>query len=77
MIFREESKMYLDEGISLDRVVFDDNGECVNLIEAKPCGILSLLDEECTLGEYIIIGYVTLSVFVSCFFFIISVTKKL
>lgn len=39
VIFHEETAMYLAEGISLEEVVFEDNAQCVSLIEAKPFGI--------------------------------------
>ena len=50
VIFNEETQMYAEEGINTDKVIFEDNGECVNLIEGKPFGLLSLLEEECSLG---------------------------
>lgn len=51
VIFHEEKMMYQDEGISLDEIAFEDNSECVNLIEGKPYGLISLLEEECSLGN--------------------------
>lgn len=51
VIFDEEMKMYSEEGIPADRIHFVDNAACVNLIEGKPMGLLSLLDEECSLGK--------------------------
>lgn len=51
VIFSVERSMYEEEGISLDNVQFEDNGECVNLIEGKPFGLISLLEEECNLGN--------------------------
>ena len=42
--------MYAAEGVDWTTVEFEDNQECVDLIEARPpksVGILSLLDEEC------------------------------
>lgn len=42
--------MYAAEGVDWTLVEFEDNQECVDLIEARPpksVGILSLLDEEC------------------------------
>ncbi|CAM9519028.1 unnamed protein product, partial [Ectocarpus fasciculatus] len=51
VIFDEEMKMYTEEGIPADRIQFVDNAACVNLIEGKPMGLLSLLDEECSLGK--------------------------
>ena len=42
--------MYASEGVDWTTVEFEDNQECLDLIEARPpksVGILSLLDEEC------------------------------
>jgi myosin heavy subunit len=50
VIFHEEKLMYQDEGISLEEIQFEDNSECVNLIEGK-LGLISLLEEECSLGN--------------------------
>jgi hypothetical protein len=44
-------KMYADEGVPSATIVFVDNGECVELIENRPIGLLSFLDEECSLGK--------------------------
>jgi len=51
VIFNQEMKMYEDEGYSANKITFVDNSECVALIEGKPYGLLSILDEECTLGK--------------------------
>jgi hypothetical protein len=59
VIFSEETVMYAEEGISLDKVNFEDNGECVNLIEGKPYGLLSLLEEECSLGNATDLTYIS------------------
>jgi len=59
VIFNQEMKMYLDEGISLDAVHFEDNAECVGLIEGKPIGLISLLDEECSLGNATDASYIS------------------
>jgi myosin heavy subunit len=51
VIFDEEMKMYASEGIDAGKnITFVDNSACVNLIEGKPFGLLSLLEEECSLG---------------------------
>ncbi len=45
-----EQETYEAEGIDWTHVPFEDNQECVDLLEARPprgTGILSLLDEEC------------------------------
>ncbi|KAJ3102617.1 cytochrome c oxidase subunit 1 [Phlyctochytrium planicorne] len=45
-IFKLEQEEYNKENISWDSIKFVDNQLCLDLIEAKPIGILSLLDEE-------------------------------
>ncbi|KAJ1550315.1 cytochrome c oxidase subunit 1, partial [Nowakowskiella sp. JEL0078] len=45
-IFKLEQEEYDKEGIEWTRIDFKDNQICVDLIEGKPFGILSLLDEE-------------------------------
>lgn len=51
VIFNEETLMYKSEGVPTEEVVFEDNADCVKLIEGKPYGLLSLLEEECSLGN--------------------------
>lgn len=49
-LFELEQSTYEKEGVDWARVRFEDNRECVDLIEARPPaapGVLSLLDEEC------------------------------
>ena len=50
-IFNEELKMYKSEGVPYENISFKDNGECLNLIEGKPLGLIKLVDEECQLGN--------------------------
>eukprot|EP00026_Physarum_polycephalum_P000390 Phypoly_transcript_00390.p1 GENE.Phypoly_transcript_00390~~Phypoly_transcript_00390.p1 ORF type:complete len:1209 (+),score=284.14 Phypoly_transcript_00390:153-3779(+) len=45
-IFKLEQLEYTKEKIDWSYIQFHDNQECVDLIEKKPIGILSLLDEE-------------------------------
>ncbi|KAL6076835.1 Myosin-VIIa, variant 2 [Balamuthia mandrillaris] len=45
-IFKLEQAEYNEEGINWSNIQFKDNAECIDLIEKKPLGILSLLDEE-------------------------------
>ncbi|KAJ3153343.1 cytochrome c oxidase subunit 1 [Geranomyces michiganensis] len=45
-IFKLEQEEYDKENIKWDKIEFSDNSMCLDLIEAKPAGILSLLDEE-------------------------------
>jgi len=49
-LFKLEQEVYASEGVDWTTVEFEDNQECLDLIEARPpksVGILSLLDEEC------------------------------
>jgi myosin-5 len=47
-IFKIEKEEYAKESIDIEEeITFTDNEECLLLIERKPLGILSLLDEEC------------------------------
>lgn len=46
-IFKHEQQEYLKEKLDWSYINFNDNQECLDLIEQKPLGILSLLDEEC------------------------------
>jgi hypothetical protein len=45
-IFKEEMTIYQSEGIVIDQVIFEDNQNVLDLIEAKPKGLLPQLDEE-------------------------------
>jgi len=46
-IFSMEQEEYEREKINWRNITFKDNQECLDLIEKKPVGILSFLDEEC------------------------------
>jgi myosin heavy subunit len=46
-MFKVEQQEYLKEKLDWSYINFNDNQECLDLIEKKPLGILSLLDEEC------------------------------
>eukprot|EP00002_Diphylleia_rotans_P034220 TRINITY_DN7338_c0_g1_i3.p1 TRINITY_DN7338_c0_g1~~TRINITY_DN7338_c0_g1_i3.p1 ORF type:complete len:1175 (-),score=252.33 TRINITY_DN7338_c0_g1_i3:6-3530(-) len=50
-IFRQEQDIYDREGIKYTRIEYDDNQACIDLIEKKVTGILSLLDEESRLPK--------------------------
>jgi len=50
VIFGQEQAMYAAEGVPLEAIEFVDNSKCVELIEGKPYGLISLLEEECSLG---------------------------
>lgn len=45
-LFKLEQEEYELDGVDWTKVEFEDNEECLNLIEKKPLGVLSLLDEE-------------------------------
>jgi hypothetical protein len=45
--FKTQGEECRAEGIDTANITFKDNQGCLDLIEAKPVGILSLLDEEC------------------------------
>ncbi|CAK4076326.1 unnamed protein product [Aphanomyces euteiches] len=45
-VFIAEMELYKREGISVGRIDWPDNRECVELIASKPSGILTLLDNE-------------------------------
>ncbi|CAK9208721.1 unnamed protein product [Sphagnum troendelagicum] len=47
-LFKLEQEEYTSENIDWTRVDFEDNQECLDLIEKRPLGMISLLDEECT-----------------------------
>ena len=42
---------FVHEGISVGGISFPDNGDAMRLLEERPLGILSLLQEECSLGS--------------------------
>jgi myosin heavy subunit len=58
VVFAGEMNMYAEEGIPLDSVDFTDNLPCVNLIENRSLGLISLLEEECSLGNGKDVSYV-------------------
>jgi myosin heavy subunit len=51
LIFLMEQEKYREEGIEWNPTDFPDNQVCLNLIEKKPKGILTMIDEECLLGQ--------------------------
>ena len=60
VIFTNEKLMYEEECIPTESIVFEDNAECVALIEGRPYGLLSLLDEQCTLTSASDLSYAAL-----------------
>jgi len=51
LTLKTEQEEYVSEGIKWIPVDYINNKPCVDLIEKKPIGILSLLDEECLFPE--------------------------
>lgn len=60
VIFTNEKLMYEEECIPTEAIVFEDNAECVALIEGKPYGLVSLLDEQCSLASASDLSYAAL-----------------
>lgn len=50
-MFKSEQAEYSKEKIKWDHIKYDDNQECIDLIEKSPIGIISLLDEQCKLQK--------------------------
>ncbi len=50
-IFKLEQEEYEREKISWAFIEFPDNQDCLDTIQAKPHGILAMLDDECKLGQ--------------------------
>ncbi|KAK0058154.1 unconventional myosin-XV-like isoform X1, partial [Biomphalaria pfeifferi] len=50
-IFRLEQKEYVKEKIKWEHIEFKDNQPTIDLISAKPVGILHTLDDECNLPQ--------------------------
>ncbi|KAL0583546.1 hypothetical protein ABG067_006570 [Albugo candida] len=50
-VLRLEQEMYEREAIEWSFINFPDNSACIDLIQAKPCGILNILDEECIVPQ--------------------------
>eukprot|EP00002_Diphylleia_rotans_P032209 TRINITY_DN6746_c0_g1_i1.p1 TRINITY_DN6746_c0_g1~~TRINITY_DN6746_c0_g1_i1.p1 ORF type:complete len:1802 (-),score=377.38 TRINITY_DN6746_c0_g1_i1:222-5627(-) len=46
-IFKSEQEEYSREKINWSNIDFVDNQECIDLVEKKPLGIISLIDEVC------------------------------
>ena len=50
-VFKYEQEEYSKEGVPWSDVNFHDNSELLKLIEGRPVGLVSLLDEECVLPK--------------------------
>ncbi len=56
-VFEMEQEEYEREGIRWDFIEFPENKASIELIEARPAGILSLLDEQCLVPKGTDIGF--------------------
>lgn len=50
-VFKLEQEEYIREGIDWTFIEYSDNQPVIDIIESKPIGILSLLDEECRMPK--------------------------
>jgi len=50
-VFELEKDVYTEEGVDSSQHAFRDNSPIINLLSAKPSGLLRLLDEQCMMGE--------------------------
>jgi len=50
-VFESEQKEYVQEGIPWNSASFIDNKECIELVEKKSYGLISLLDDECLMPK--------------------------
>ncbi|XP_069956344.1 unconventional myosin-VI isoform X2 [Cherax quadricarinatus] len=50
-ILKEEQALYEKEGLGVRKISYVDNQDCIDVIEAKGSGIISLLDEESKLPK--------------------------
>eukprot|EP00301_Raphidiophrys_heterophryoidea_P005017 c12143_g1_i1.p1 GENE.c12143_g1_i1~~c12143_g1_i1.p1 ORF type:complete len:1493 (+),score=327.31 c12143_g1_i1:156-4634(+) len=45
-VFKQEQDIYEREGIKFHKIAYQDNQDCIDLIDARPQGIMALLDEQ-------------------------------
>ncbi|KAK1935201.1 Myosin-J heavy chain [Phytophthora citrophthora] len=50
-ILLTEQQAHIEEGIKWNAVDYDDNSMCLEMVEQRPSGIFSLLDEECVVPK--------------------------
>ena len=50
-IFKLELEEYTRESIDCGFITFPDNQDCLDTIQARPKGVLAMLDDECKLGQ--------------------------
>eukprot|EP00746_Dinoflagellata_sp_MGD_P147503 gnl/MRDRNA2_/MRDRNA2_79839_c0_seq2.p1 gnl/MRDRNA2_/MRDRNA2_79839_c0~~gnl/MRDRNA2_/MRDRNA2_79839_c0_seq2.p1 ORF type:complete len:1840 (+),score=496.69 gnl/MRDRNA2_/MRDRNA2_79839_c0_seq2:156-5675(+) len=50
-VFKEENRLYQEEGISTEAIEFPDNQDVIDLISGKQMSIFVLLDEECRIPK--------------------------
>ncbi|OQR88402.1 myosin, partial [Thraustotheca clavata] len=59
LVFAKEQRMYEREGIEWKYIEYPDNAPCLQLLEDRPHGLWSLLDEECILPKGSNEGWIT------------------
>nr|CCA14463.1 myosinlike protein putative [Albugo laibachii Nc14] len=47
----QEQQVHVEEGVAWSNVAIHDNSKCISLIEDRPNGIFSILDEECLIPK--------------------------
>jgi myosin-5 len=50
-ILLTEQQAHIEEGIKWNAVDYEDNASCLEMVEQRPTGIFSLLDEECVIPK--------------------------
>ncbi|KAG3149423.1 Myosin-16 [Phytophthora idaei] len=50
-ILLTEQQAHIEEGIKWNAVDYEDNSQCLEMVEQRPSGIFSLLDEECVVPK--------------------------
>ncbi|KAL4138474.1 hypothetical protein PRIC2_001980 [Phytophthora ramorum] len=56
-ILLTEQQAHIEEGIKWNAVDYEDNSSCLEMVEQRPSGIFSLLDEECVVPKGSDVGF--------------------
>ncbi|KAJ8528761.1 hypothetical protein ON010_g14568 [Phytophthora cinnamomi] len=56
-ILLTEQQAHIEEGIKWNAVDYEDNAMCLEMVEQRPTGIFSLLDEECVVPKGSDVGF--------------------
>ena len=63
LTLKSEQEEYINEGIEWNPVEYVNNRKICELIESKPCGLIDLLDDECTIpGDSSDLSFLTKSI---------------